>query len=236
MASLDSLRKAQSQGADVSGALQVQTDKVQRLRDAKLASKPAHAQLKQLDDQIGKKLKAIERFEATVDECIGKAQIAKSQAEEAKGELEKLKAQKQALSLAAPEASQAAAGDPLGQMASFTAAVKEQLEGFVSPSSPRVSELQACFTTLEECLSRLRAEVVAGAVPPATQAPAASTAQDSPSSAPGTVEESAEFVADALEADELDAAWLQGLGLKREHVVDFVQRMRAKRPRHETCG
>ena len=138
--------------------------------------------------------------------------------------------------MAAPEGAQAVAGDPLGQMASFTAAVKVQLEGFVSSSSPRVSELQKCFLTLEECLSRLRAEVVAGAEPPQTQAPAAATAQDSPSSAPGVPEESAEFVADALEADETDAAWLHGLGLKREHVVDFVQRMRAKRPRHETCG
>jgi DNA repair exonuclease SbcCD ATPase subunit len=236
VASLESLRKAQSQGADVSGALQVQTEKVQRLCDARLASKPAHAQLKQLDEQIGKKLKAIERFEATIEECVGKAQSARAQSEEAKGELEKLKSQKQALSAAAPEASQAAADDPLGQMASVTAAVKEQHEGFVSPSSPRVSELQACFLTLEECLSRLRAEVVAGAEPPQPQAPAAATAQVTPSSAPAVAEESAEFVADALEADETDSAWLLGLGLKREHVVDFVQRMRAKRPRRETCG
>ena len=55
LASLDSLRKAQSQGADVAGALLAQNDKVQRLRDAKLACKPAHVQLKQLDEQIGKK-------------------------------------------------------------------------------------------------------------------------------------------------------------------------------------
>ena len=45
--------------------------------------------------------------------------------------------------------------------------------------------------------------------------------------------DAAEIVADALEADESDAAWLHGLGLKREHVVDFVQRMRAKRPGRE---
>ena len=130
VASLDSLRKAQSQGADVSGALQVQMDKVQKLRDARLASKPAHAQLKQIDEQIGKKLKAIERHEANAAEYTEKLRSARAQTEEAKGELEKLMAQKLALSAAAPEVSQAAAGDPLGQMASFTAAVRAQLEGF----------------------------------------------------------------------------------------------------------
>ena len=234
VASLDSLRKAQALGADVSGPLQVQMDKVQKLRDARLASKPAHAQLKQLDEQIGKKLKAIERHEADAADYTEKLQSARAQAEVAKGELEKLKAQKLALSAAAPEVPQAAAGDPLGQMASFTAAVKAQLEGFVSPGSPRVSELQTCFLTLEECLARLRAEVAAGVEPPQTQAPAAATAQTTPMAAPEGAEDSAELVADALEADETDSAWLLGLGLKREHLVDLVQRMHAKRPRHKT--
>ena len=131
LALLDALRRTQAQGADVTVALQTQAERVQRLRDARLACKRAHAQLKQLDDQIGKKTKAIERAEASAEEFSGKVQLAKEQAEEARGELEKLMAQKRALSLVPVAAAVAPAGDPLGQMSSFTQAVRKQLEVFV---------------------------------------------------------------------------------------------------------
>jgi DNA repair exonuclease SbcCD ATPase subunit len=223
----EALRKAQAQGADVAVALQTQADRVQKLRDARLASKPAHAQLRQLDEQIGKKNKQIERLDASVEEFLEKVRAAREQAEEARGELEKLKAQKQALSLAPTAGAATPDGDPLGQMSSFTAAVKKQLEGFVSPCSPRVTELQTCFSTLEECLSRLRAEVVASA-PPA--------AGDTPASAPRVPEDSAGLEADELEPEEDIEEDLLRLGVKREQHAELRSLFQAKRQKRESRG
>ena len=235
VASLDTLRTAQLQGADVTGAIQEQLGKVQRLRDAKLASKPAHAQLKQLDEQIGKKLKAIERFEAIAEEGYVQVRKAKEQSEEAKGELEKLKQQKHALSLVANVGVLAEAGDPLGQMAGFAAAVEAQLAGLTAHSAPRVAELQARFALLQEYLARLRAEEAADVGAPQAQRPADANVQPTTEAAPGA-EVPAGMEAEpseASEADEANAEWLCGRGLKREHAVDFV---RASRPRHVACG
>ena len=229
VALLETLRKAQSQGADVAGALLEQQGKVQRLRDARLASKPAHAQLRQLDEQIGKKRKAVERFEATAVECSGKAQAALEQAEEAKGELDKLKAQKLALTSAALEDVQAMAGDPLGQLSDFAAAVKGLVGDLGAATSPRVCELQVCFTALEECLTKLRAETAAAAAPPPPRPADAAMAQASATPlAP-------EDAADEFEADEVNAAWMQEHGVKREILVGLLG-MQAKRPRREARG
>ena len=229
----DALRKAQAQGADVTAALQTQADRVQRLRAARLASKPAHAQLKQLDDQIGKKTKAIERAEASVEEFLEKVRLAREQAEESRGELEKLVEQKRALSLVPATGAGAAPGDPLGQMSSFTEAVKKQLEGFVSPCSPRVSELQSCFSTLEECLARLRAEVVASA--PAV----AATAQDTPDAATAATAvpvDTDDLEPDGLANDEDTAEFLIGLGVKRENHAEIFERLNTKRQKRGPRG
>ena len=238
LALLDALRRTQAQGADVTAALQTQVERVQRLRDAKLASKPAHAQLKQLDEQIARKTKAIERAEASAEEFLGKVHLAKELAKEARGELEKLMAQKRAFSLAPVAGAAAPSGDPLGQMSSFTQAVRKQLEVFVSPSSPKVAELQSCFNTLEECLARLRAEVaesapaVVAAAPGSPDSSSCRTAAEASDAPVG----SDEAEPDDMANDEDTAEFLLGLGVKREIHAEILERLSTKRQKRGPRG
>jgi DNA repair exonuclease SbcCD ATPase subunit len=233
---LEALRRTQAQGADVTAALQTQVERVQRLRDAKLASKPAHAQLKQLDEQIARKAKAIERAEASAEEFLGKAQLAKELAQLARGELEKLTAQKRAFCLAPVAGAAAPPGDPLGQMSSFTQAVREQLEVCASPSSPKVAELQSCFNTLEECLARLRAEVAESALAAVAAAPGAPVSSSCRTAAEATDAPagSDEAEADDMAIDEDTAEFLLGLGVKREMHAEVVERLSSKRQKRDS--
>ena len=236
LALLDALRRAQAQGADVTAALQTQVEKVQRLRDAKLASKPAHAQLKQLDEQIARKAKAIERAEATAEEFLGKAHLAKELAQLARGELGKLEAQKRAFSLAPIARAAALPGDPLGLLSSYAQAVRQQLVESVAPSSPKVAELQSCFNTLEECLARLRAEV-AECAPPAGAAAPGSPVSSSCRTAAGATDVPAgsdEAEGEDLANDEDTAEFLLGLGVKREIHADILERLCSKRQKRDS--